>query len=106
MRSGPKENTWRERFWEKVDTTNPDGCWEWLGGRISSGYGLFYTVTLGGKRKYITAHKASFLLHRSYVPKGYLVCHECDNKLCVRPDHLYIGTHRGNMVDAAVRGQW
>ena len=88
------------RFWDKV--TMGDGCWEWTGTRHSWGYGL-----LGGRRKvHLRAHRVSWEIHFGPIPAGLYILHHCDNPRCVRPDHLFLGTHRDNMADMVKKGRW
>jgi hypothetical protein len=84
------------RFWEKVKTG--DGCWTWTGSLSGHGYG---TICLDGRGTQTGAHRASWLLHHGEIPRGLYVLHKCDNRACVRPDHLYLGTHQQNMTDMA-----
>lgn len=83
-----------DRFWEKV--TKGPKCWEWTGG-VSQGYGH---LNLSREEGNIRAHRFSWILHKGDVPEGQYVCHRCNNKLCVRPDHLYLGTNEENVSDA------
>jgi hypothetical protein len=90
--------TVEERFWSKVEKT--DTCWLWVGARNEKGYGL-----LGiGSTNQVRAHRWIYeTTNQCVVPEGMFVCHRCDNPSCVRPEHLYVGTHTDNMLDRAQR---
>lgn len=79
---------------------NPDKCWQWMGASKGNGYG---NVTVDGKQ--LTAHRRSHELFIGIVPDGNDVCHTCDNRNCVNPDHLYSGTRKQNMKDCVDRGR-
>lgn len=75
------------------------GCWIWTGALHNTGYG-----TIRISRKTWSSHRLSYFLSRGEVPpKGMFVCHHCDMKACVNPEHIYLGTHRDNTRDAVVR---
>lgn len=89
-----------ERFWSKVERT--EGCWLWRGALNAAGYGAFsvYAVRAGP----IPAHRAAYAITHGAVPHGRVVMHRCDNKQCVNPAHLEIGSQRKNARDARARG--
>jgi hypothetical protein len=94
----------KKRFWEKVKVKDDDECWPWLAARHVQGYGAFAFT----KYKIITAHRASWAItyNKSRLPSSKLhVMHLCDNKICVNPKHLKLGTPSENEKDAFQRLQ-
>tara|TARA_Y100000310_G_scaffold258801_1_gene267322 strand:- start:206 stop:574 length:369 start_codon:yes stop_codon:yes gene_type:complete len=79
-------------FYKFVKIVN--GCWEWQGTKDGDGYGFFTC-----ERVRYRAHRWIFEQSNS-LPQGMLVCHICDTPSCVKPMHLYAGTHRDNINDA------
>jgi hypothetical protein len=86
------------RFWRHVRKNA--GCWEWTGG-TAVGYGSFGI----NRRTMVGAHRFSWELHFGPIPPGLYVLHHCDNRLCVRPDHLFVGTARDNTMDMVRKGR-
>lgn len=90
-----------ERFWEKVKRTST--CWVWQGARLLDGYGAFKMSSGSTNGHQKRAHHVAWQLTHGVVPKGKQVLHTCDNRLCVRPDHLFLGTCKDNMGDKATK---
>ena len=90
------------RFWSKVQPT--EGCWLWTGARSTEGYGY---IGVGPRRNHkdVLAHRLMWELTYGPIPNGLWVLHRCDTPSCVRPDHLFLGTHQDNMDDMKRKGR-
>jgi hypothetical protein len=75
----------------EVDTS---GCWLWTGHKKPNGYGQ---ITINYKT--LSTHRLSYELFKGPIPEGMYICHSCDVKACINPDHLWTGTHQDNMND-------
>lgn len=86
------------RFWDKIDKSGD--CWLWQGATNGR-----YGHLSGEQGKTVYAHRVAFELSGEEIPAGLLVLHSCDNTLCVRREHLFLGTHKDNSQDMVTKGR-
>jgi hypothetical protein len=87
-----------ERVAAYTDKTTASGCWEWRGVRRANGYG-----TLMVNYKSRLAHREAYRLAHGPIPEGLFVCHTCDNRACVNPDHLFLGTAKDKCLTRRIK---
>jgi hypothetical protein len=87
-----------ERFWNKVNKTG--GCWLWQATKAHK-YGQFAV----SRTIRVPAHRLSYEMAFGKIPVGMLICHSCDNPICVNPAHLFCGTQSDNLVDCVAKGR-
>lgn len=95
-----KHGTLLERFNENYSICKDTGCWDWTGCFAVSGYGRM----MFNYQNY-RAHRLSYILHNGEIPDEMIICHKCDNKKCVNPEHLFIGTILDNVKDRVQKGR-
>ena len=87
-------------FWSRVEKRGPNECWPWIGISRSNGYGI-----VGRNQGNIVAHRAAYVLCVGPIPDGLMACHKCDNRGCVNPNHLFLGTAKDNTHDMLAKGR-
>lgn len=92
-----------KRFWPKVQINADSGCWEWTGARDRKGYGL---ISIGSGPGYLNrAHRVSWMIAYGSLPRRWWVLHRCDNRRCIYPGHLFLGTCQMNHDDMRRKGR-
>ena len=89
------------RIYDAMKVMPDSGCWQWQLKPGHDGYGK-----LKFDKKTLRAHRASWVAFRGEIPYGMLVCHTCDNPMCVNPAHLFLGSPQDNMTDKVNKGRW
>jgi hypothetical protein len=96
------DTTLIQRFWEKVDKEEGEGCWVWEGSRSGSG-GYGQVRNEFGEPEF--AHRVAWRMANGPIPEGLHVCHKCDYPPCIRPSHLFLGTALDNSHDSIRKGR-
>ncbi len=100
----PKYSSMADRFWAKVERGSSAQCWEWQSTRSNKGYGKF---EFNGRQ--IGSHRVAWAISQGIspddIPEGVMILHNCDNRLCCNPSHIFSGSHADNMADMAAKGR-
>jgi hypothetical protein len=94
-----------DRFWEKVDKGDGEGCWRWTAIKNHKGYGQFMMRYDRGKARPFVTHRVSWMIANGSIDDGLFVCHHCDVRVCVNPSHLFLGTADDNTKDMMAKGR-
>lgn len=104
----PRRLTQLEKFWSRINQNGPipphlptlGPCWVWTRGTASAGYGR-----MRWRGGYEYAHRIMWILANDAIPDGLWILHKCDNPLCCRPEHLFLGTPLDNVIDRNAKGR-
>lgn len=96
---------WTDRFWKYVDKGTDDECWNWRGGVNYAGYGIFNIAGKHRTNHQYRAHRLAYELLIGPIPEGIVCCHTCDNRKCVNPAHIFLGTREDNQKDMSKKGR-
>lgn len=91
----------KQRFFSRIVVAE-SGCWEWTGPKFKRGYGQVGNANIGHR----LAHRHMWTLIFGEIPEDKFVLHRCDNRACVRPEHLFLGTQTDNVQDCLSKNRF
>lgn len=94
-----------DHFTKKYKINSETGCWDWIATTIiSNKQGMLRPTFMVEKKRWL-AHRWAYQHFIGELPPKMLVCHSCDNTLCVNPKHLWLGTYMDNVRDCINKGR-
>lgn len=92
------------RIMASFEKKGPNECWPWIARLSRYGYGWLWIGRHVTPNR-VHAHRFMFQLRYGRIPDGLQACHHCDNRRCVNPHHVFLGTHKDNAQDRERKGR-
>lgn len=94
----------KQRLLASFERKGQDECWPWTGHMDVGGYGFFWRGRRSRPHR-THAHRVLYQMRYGPIPPGLQACHHCDNRRCVNPRHIFLGTHKDNADDRERKGR-